>query len=341
MHTISDPSSEVENIQYEPTNNLAVAEVETVVAASPAPDELLPNTGPENNHPSTSLQDETCITNTNLDQEGSDLPELDPELLLALGEETDNTPRYGEKIHQSLAQRWEPILKKGLPKDTKEKLLKEHLVPENCTLLQAPKLNVEVAAAVSETSRSRDKRKESDQQQLGVGISVINRAMTILLTSENKIEAVKLLSDGCRILTDLHYQETQSRINVINYALAKPFLNVVQDNERDETLYGIKLSEKIKASKVIEKQGMQIKKYTKPQKVPATELSTSNTRPQYIPPPAAYPGNWNGPPRFQQNRGGRRGFRRTPAAPTSRRPPPPPQVMSAAGQTRPRAPTRP
>ncbi|XP_049886831.1 uncharacterized protein LOC126381389 [Pectinophora gossypiella] len=267
------------------------------------------------------------------------LPDLDPELLLALGESTDISPKYREKILDVLAQRWNPILKKGLPKESKEKLLKDYLVPENCTLLQAPKLNVEVAAAISETARGRDRRKESDQQQLGLGISIINKAMTLLLTSDNKVEAIKILSDGCRILTDLHYQETQSRITVVNYSLAKPFLNVVQDNERDETLYGVKLSEKIKASKLIEKQGLQIKKYIKPQKNTTSESTTTNARPQYQPGhSAANQGNWSAPSRFQPNRGGRRGQRRQP--PTMGRRPQSQPATSAAGPARTRAPTR-
>lgn len=275
------------------------------------------------------------------DDENDDCPELDPELLGALGEETGNEQKFGEKIHRSLAQRWEPILKKGLSKEAKDKLLKDYLVPENCTLLQAPKLNREVAAAISEASRQRDKRKETDQQQLGVGISAINKALTLMLTGDNKLEAIKLISDGCRILTDLHFQESQSRISVINYGLAKPFLNIVQDGERDETLYGNKLAEKIKASKTIEKQGLSIKKVTKPPKNTPMEPGTSSTRPQYqYRQPGTYQGNWSGPSHFQQNRGGRRGSSRTYYHPaTSRRPPlQQQQTSNATGPTKTRQP---
>lgn len=266
------------------------------------------------------------------DKEEDTAPELDPELLGALGEETGSDPKFGEKIHRSLAQRWEPLLKKGLPKEIKDKLLEEYLIPENCTLLQAPKLNREVAAAISEASRQRDKRKETEQQQLGAGISAINKALTLMLTSDNKIEAIKLISDGCRILTDLHYQETQARVTVINYALAKPFLNIVQDCERDDTLYGNKLSEKIKASKTIEKQGLSIKKFTKPAKAPTTteQATASSSRPQYqYRPSSTYQGNWSGPSRFQQNRGGRRWSNRTNTPASNRRPPQ--QATSATG----------
>lgn len=265
-------------------------------------------------------------------------PELDPEVLLALGEETENVSKFGEGIHRSLAQRWEPILKKGLPKEAKQKLLKDYLIPENCTLLQAPKLNSEVAAAISDIARQRDKRKEIDQQQLGVGISAINKALTLMLTNDNKIEAIKTISDGCRILTDIHYQITQTRINVINCGLAKPFLNIIQDSERDDTLYGNKLGEKIKASKSIEKQGLSIKKFVNtPRNVFTSEKSltipNSRTTLQYRQ-PGAYQGNWTGPSRLQQNRGGRRGSNRMNTS--SNRRMPPRQVSSAFAPNKPR-----
>ncbi|KAI8441961.1 hypothetical protein MSG28_005632 [Choristoneura fumiferana] len=187
-------------------------------------------------------------------------PQLDPDLLTALGETVDDSPQYGPHIHTNLAQRWQPILKKGLPKETKEKLLKTYLIPENCTLLQAPKINAEISAAVLDVVRNRDKKIEAAQQQLGAGITAINKGLTILLTSEDKVTATKHLSDACRILSDLHYMETQTRAKLVTPALSKQFLNVIQDCERDETLFGAKLPEKIKASKAIEKQGLQIKK---------------------------------------------------------------------------------
>lgn len=54
--------------------------------------------------------------------------------------------------------------------------------------------------------------------------------------------------------------------------LDKAFLNIIEVVDRDETLFGQKLSEKIKASKVIEKQGLQIKK-TLPTKTPPTSTT--------------------------------------------------------------------
>ncbi|XP_073941298.1 uncharacterized protein [Choristoneura fumiferana] len=231
-------------------------------------------------------------------------PELAPEMLQALGDPSDDTPAYGPDIHEKLAQRWLPILKKGMPKDAKEQLLKEYSIPGNCKLLRAPTLNAEISAAVAETVRSRDKKIQAKQEQLGLGISAINRAMNTLLTSDDKVQAVKILSDGCRILSDLHFVETQVRTKLITPGLDKAFLSVIQDQDRDETLFGEKLSEKIKASKVIEKQGLQIKK-SSVQKPATSNSSSSGLRPRQQ-------GNWSGPPRFpSSSRGGHTSTYRT------------------------------
>ncbi|KAI8437970.1 hypothetical protein MSG28_010632 [Choristoneura fumiferana] len=48
-------------------------------------------------------------------------PELNADILLALGSKTSDEPEYGENIHDSLAQLWSPLLKKGMRKKTRTK----------------------------------------------------------------------------------------------------------------------------------------------------------------------------------------------------------------------------
>ncbi|KAI5635920.1 hypothetical protein NE865_11339 [Phthorimaea operculella] len=259
-------------------------------------------------------------------------PDLDPEILSALGESTDDSPKYGPVIHEKLARLWLPLLRKGMEKEAKEKLIKLHLIPENCALLQAPKLNPEISAAVSDATRARDKRVESVQQQLGAGITALNRGLELLLEEgSDRLQAVKFLSESSRILCDLHFVETTARKKFITTALDKAFVNVIQDVDRDDTLFGNKLSEKIKASKMIEKQGLQIKKVTpaKATTAPSAQPSTSRNRPQ---------GNWSAAPRFPpSNRGGRGAPRKT--APAGRGAPLTGQSKSSE-QTKRRAPYR-
>lgn len=240
-------------------------------------------------------------------------PQLDPDILTALGETTEEAPKFGPNIHEKLSKLWNPILRKGLSKEAKENLTKSYHIPENCSLLQAPKLNAEISAAVSEATRSRDKRVEFVQQQLGLGISALNKGLELLLDDSNdRLQAIKFLSDSCRLLCDLHFIETEARKKFVTPGLDKSFLNIMQDVERDDLLFGNKLSDKIKATKVIEKHGLQIKKPApNPQKAqPTYQPSTSRSRPS---------GNWRGPSRFPSTRGGRGGLRNT--AQTGRRAP--------------------
>lgn len=247
------------------------------------------------------------VGKTTDDPEQPAIPELDPQILTALGDATEDAPQFGPKIHEKLASLWLPILRKGLEKEAKSKLLKDYQVPENCSLLQAPKLNPEISAAINEGTRARDKRVEEVQQQLGQGISALNKGLELLFDdSTDRVQAIKFFSDGCRILCDLHHTETEARKKFINPGLDKSFLHIMQDVERDDMLFGKKLSDKIKATKVIEKHGLQIKKPAPIPKIPAYQPSTSRSRPQ---------GNWGGPPRFPSARGGRGGHKKTTSAP--------------------------
>lgn len=220
-------------------------------------------------------------------------PPLNPELLSALGACTSDTPDFGDSIHSSLANLWLPILRKGLSKEDKEGLTKEYLIPSNCKLLQAPKLNAEISAAVSEIVRGRDRKITNFQQELGAGVSAVNRGMDILLKTDNKALALKNLSDGCRLLSDLHYCLTKDRTKLVIPSLEKSILHVIQDTERDDTLFGNSLAEKIKACKAIERQGNQIRNKTNTKIV--TPQASANRPVQQ--------GNWNGPPRYTPNRG--------------------------------------
>lgn len=268
-------------------------------------------------------ESETCLEH--LPTDGED-PELDPHLLSALGETIGDTPEYGDNIHVTLQKICHPLLKKGMPIDNKENILKEYLIPGNCRLLQAPKLNAEISAAVPDMVRNRDKSIAASQQQLGAGITALTKGIDVLLRSDNKAQAIKHLSNSCRLLCDSHNLVTKNRVKLVIPSLDKTFLHMINESERDETLFGTSLSEKIKAAKAIEKQGLQIKK-------PPVK-TTKSVAPQ----PGARPmqGNWTAPPRYPTNRGGRGGYRK-PQTTGSRRPYYNPASQSQRAQTQDKA----
>lgn len=154
-------------------------------------------------------------------------------------------------------------------------------------------------SAVGESLKNRDKRLEANQQQLGLGITALNKAMSLLLTNGSHIEIIKILSDSCRILADLHFLGTDNRIKLLSPNLDRSFLAIADKEDRDETLFGTNIGEKMRAAKAVEKQGQQLKK-TVP--VPARNtVAASHSR----------QGNWSAPPRFTYppTRGGGEGVR--------------------------------
>lgn len=85
-------------------------------------------------------------------------------------------------VHSSFAIRWEEVLTSGLPKKEKDLLIKKYSPPKNCTFLDHPKLNPEVASTVNETERNRDKRIIAEHEKLVTCIAGVNKTLTVLLT---------------------------------------------------------------------------------------------------------------------------------------------------------------
>lgn len=206
----------------------------------------------DTSEPNTSRNNRTSSENSTDNTESNNILDRNEALLKALG---DDLSLSGERIHPSLAQKWTTILRKGLPDDVKNKLLKEYAAPENCKVLKAPTLNDEVFAVVDFQSRNRDKIMESKQNQLGLGITAIGRAITVLLNQgENyEVNAMRHFNHGCRILLDLHYVDTTTRKHLFKKDLSRSdvFRNLrISDFERDETLFGTKVA------KLVKKQGI-------------------------------------------------------------------------------------
>lgn len=220
------------------------------------------------------------------------LETLPADILEALGEAKGKLEVLGPKIQEEVSERWGRIMTEGLNKDQKRILLDKLLVPENFTLVKAPKLNPEIGAVLSESARNRDKHLERSQHHLGLGIAGLTNVISTLIGGDlEKLDIIKKLSEVNQVLIDLHFENTVNRRRLITPILDKKFLSIVQDTKRDSFLFGETLGEKIKASKTVEKSGLQIKKSEN--KEPFASKKYSQLQ-----------GNWRGPPRRAQ-RGGR------------------------------------
>lgn len=200
--------------------------------------------------------------------------ELNPDILEILGTDPSTEKVYGEDLHKDIAPRWQHILLNGLSKENRSELLKNYLPPQNCTSLRAPKINLEIKAALSDINNKKDLYSQSKQNQLSSSLAAVGKALNIALTKNSKIQdIIKPLSDAGRLLCDYHYKESQSRRYAAINTLSKSIRDTVKNTKIDEFLFGSDLSEHLKSSKAISKSGIELRKAptdNRPKTKPAT-----------------------------------------------------------------------
>ncbi|KAI5651343.1 hypothetical protein NE865_00587 [Phthorimaea operculella] len=261
-----------------------------------------------NSAPSVPTNVPSTNPGTSTSNEVTPLPD---DILEALGNPKGKEEVFGPKIPEEIAKRWGRVLVDGLTKEQKQEIIEKSLIPDNFRLVKAPLLNQEIIPVLSEAARNRDKLLEKSQNQLGLGISgLTNIASDIIEDKTNKIELLKKLSEISQIFLDLHYEDTKRRRKLITSSLDKKFLNMISDVKRDTYLFGVNLSEKMKASKSAERSGLQIKR--------TDQIALSSRKQHY------QQGNWRNPPRAPAQRAHRQGGKNRYASQPSRRPPPPP-----------------
>ncbi|KAI8434834.1 hypothetical protein MSG28_003333 [Choristoneura fumiferana] len=202
---------------------------------------------------------------------------LPNEVLMALGDENAQEKGYGEDIHSDITKRMDGILMKGLPKEQKEIITKNLLIPANMMLLEAPKLNNELNAILSSSTKTRDKLLEGRQQDLGLAGASVLYAIHKLSRGEDKIDIIKSLGDASRLLCNLHYEYTNMRKKLISPHLDKSLSLNLKENTRSDFLY-TKLDETVKSLAAIKRASSALKPKPQPQ------TSTSGSKNWYQPP---------------------------------------------------------
>lgn len=201
---------------------------------------------------------------------------LDEDILALLGDAPKNDTVWGKPIHKDIAARWDEILVKGLSKEVKEKLLKEYLVPSNCEMLIAPKLNAETKAAMAENLVKRDNMLETKQNQIGSALAALSQAVDSILEKDfTPVKLLKPISDACRLLSDSHYNETKTRRHFIISSINSEMKETMTETVRDKYLFGENVSEKLKSAKTIKKSGTDLKQ-NKPVSIIRTQKFNKN-----------------------------------------------------------------
>nr|CAH7765685.1 unnamed protein product [Callosobruchus chinensis] len=203
-----------------------------------------------------------------------EVPSLDSSILALLGDEQPAPEPSGPSIHQDIATRWSFILNKGLGEEAVTKLMKKYPPPDNCLLLKAPSVNLEVAAAVRELETRRDQKLAGQQSQIGSALASLGQLTTGLISEGGSANhpLIELASDASRLLLDLHYKYSSIRRELLILGLRKDLKDTLVSASADGWLFGKDLDERIKASKDIEKSGLDLR--AKPSKTAGVYLKT-------------------------------------------------------------------
>ena len=193
---------------------------------------------------------------------------LDLELLENLGEEPVPNIRAHD-IRQEIATRWNHLAHAGLATDQKIKLTSLYKVPNNCTF-DAPKLNPELEACLTEMASKIDHAYMDFQKQIGSGISALGDGLT---TAINKLKdtdpvTLKLLSksfgDAGRLMADLQFRLSQTRRELIKPRLNSSLRKAAEAAPTDDWLFGSDFTSRIKVAKDLDKVATELKPKSTP-----------------------------------------------------------------------------
>jgi len=209
-------------------------------------------------------------TNISTQEDKVVIEDLEVEILEAIGKRVAEDRVLAPPIPKSIAIRLEDILKKGLSKEEREKLIKEHTPPQNCTLIDPPKLNEEIKVSILETSTKRDDRIIEKQKKITACLALMGSTIVDIINnnktekensklSSTHIALIKKISEAARLLADLQRDETLTRRSLVIAVINSSQKEVLESSTADEWLFGPKLGDRLRAAKSIERSGKDLK----------------------------------------------------------------------------------
>lgn len=194
--------------------------------------------------------------------ENQDAQEIDntSDLLDILGSDPTIAIEYGPEINKEVANRFEHMATTGLNKEARKELVNKYLVPANCKYTDAPQLNPEIKATITEQANKRDKAIELKQKQISAGISCLGKIISNqLFLPEKNHDLVKDLMDVARILCDVQHTESTTRRNFALYSVKKELKDQLTTTKIDKFLFSQDLPETLKAAKAVSKSSTDLK----------------------------------------------------------------------------------
>ncbi|KAF9404917.1 hypothetical protein HW555_014099, partial [Spodoptera exigua] len=134
------------------------------------------------------------------------------------------------------------------------------LLSENCKNINAPLLNQEVRAALTEALSKKDKAIENKQKQIALIITCLGEALSqVLSTDSTNIKLLKSLTDAGKLACDLQHSESMIRRSFVCSSIKKEIKDHLYTTPIDSHLFGSQLGDVLKAAKAIHKTGTEMK----------------------------------------------------------------------------------
>lgn len=179
---------------------------------------------------------------------------LEADVLQVIGERIRPERVLAPAVHSHLATIWCEIIEKGLPVENRKACLKKLSPPQNCILMDPPKLNLEVKAVLDATVLKRNNQIVEKQEKIAASLASVGRTIDLLLklNPAEKMKFLELLTGVAKLMADLQHDESAIRRSLILKNIKAPFKDTLKDLSSDGWLFGKNLNEKIKAAKVLQ-----------------------------------------------------------------------------------------
>lgn len=185
---------------------------------------------------------------------------MDSEVLEILGEDLSKEEKYGQEVHGELANRINFVVTRGLTKESRKELITKYLTPSNCAQIDAPKLNMEIKAAITEAVVKRDKGIEAKQRQMASAIACLSDVINTHIVSKTKNnDLLQKMMDINKILCDIQHADSVTRRNFILFSIKSGMNEHLKNTKIDSYLFGEDLPETLKSAKAVNKSGAELK----------------------------------------------------------------------------------
>lgn len=206
--------------------------------------------------------------------------DLEASILNILGPEIVPEKVTGTAIHKDVALRWTKIIDRRLSAEETRDLIEKYPVPANCTIIDAPKLNVEVKASIQTGTVLRDDRIVEKQKQIASCLTGIGHAISISLKLQvpEKLKILEHLGTAGQLLSSIQRDEAIIRKSLIQTNINISLKETLANAPTGEWLFGDELEERLNTAKSLERTSKELKLPQRPQPPKASKNSIAPPR---------------------------------------------------------------